>query len=73
MTRPQPPRERQDLVRLLDTLAKRWADDWTLTGIGEELELTREAVAGPIARARAHGDDRFGPRLKPQRALETDP
>jgi hypothetical protein len=56
------PREAEDLANLLDEIAGRWAEGLTLGQIGEDLELSREAIAGLIARARAHADDRFRPR-----------
>ena len=50
-----------------DKLARRWAQGWTLTQMGKELELSRAGIAGLIARARKHGDgDRFRPRPAPE-------
>ena len=63
-TSPQPQRERQDLERLLDKLAKDWAAGLSTRQIGARLELSRGAVIGIVARARKHGDPRFRPRLK---------
>jgi hypothetical protein len=55
----EPPRERQDLDRLRDTLAKGWAKGLSARQIGEKLGLSRGAVIGLVNRARTHGDDRF--------------
>ena len=63
-THPQP-REQQDLDRLLDRLAERWAAGQSTMQIGARLGLTKGAVIGIVARARKHGDDRFRPRLTP--------
>ena len=60
---PQQPREPQDLDRLQDQLAARWAKGQSLRQIGAALGLTPGAVIGLIARARKAGDSRFGPRV----------
>ena len=58
----EPPRERQDLDRLRDKLAKGWAAGLSTRQIGARLGLSKGATIGIIARARAHGDGRFRPR-----------
>ena len=59
---PQPPREAQDLARVLGRLAEYWAEGLTVWRIGARLGLTSGTIVGLIARARKHGDDRFRPR-----------
>ena len=56
------PRERQELDRLRDRLAKGWAAGLSTQQIGARLGLSKGATVGIIARARAHGDGRFRPR-----------
>ena len=65
---PSAHREAQALARLLDEIADSRAEGLTLGEIGEDLELSRETIAGLITRARQHGDDRFHPRPPKPRA-----
>jgi hypothetical protein len=67
-TRPQPHRQAEDLAKLLDEIAERWTEGLTLGEVGKELELSRETIAGLVARAREHGDDRFHPHPPKPRA-----
>jgi hypothetical protein len=67
-TRPQPHREAKALAKLLDEIAERWTEGLTLEQIGKTLALTRETVAGLVARAREHGDGRVHPRPPKPRA-----
>jgi hypothetical protein len=64
VTTPQPPRERQDLARLLDRLARLWAAGATLAQIERSTGMSRGVAIGRIHRARKAGDPRFRPRLK---------
>jgi hypothetical protein len=60
----------------LDRMAELWADNKPLSGIADELGVSRSLVAGHVSRARSRGDDRFKPRpptLKPRPAPRPAP
>jgi hypothetical protein len=43
-------------------MAELWAENKPLSGIADELGVSRSLVAGQVSRARSRGDDRFKPR-----------